>query len=110
MEGLSCMNCKAEVPPDTVKFFAEVFLCTACFEVAERFYKRSENELKMMLTLLKDRMREDLIQGRFFVGEKKDFEAASKADVFKAIVQLEEQRAASRAEAPQLPPPKKSKT
>jgi len=110
MDCLNCVNCKVPVTEQQAKFFASVFLCPTCYERAERFYRRSEGELKMLLLVLKERIRTDLIGGRFFAGEaEKSPEEVSKTDLFRMMVRLEQQREASRQDtAPNLPPSKRS--
>lgn len=95
MDGLPCMNCKKPVPPNDPHFFSSVFLCGECANRAYRFYERSEQELKQLLLLLKEKIRTDLIESKFFIGDQRNFETASKADVFRAIGELEDMRSSS---------------
>lgn len=96
MESLTCLNCKQPVVSDNAKIFAEVFVCSSCYETAERLYRRSEGELKMLLLMLKESIRIALLEGRLFVGEQSP-EDISKTDLLRMMVRLEEQRSASRS-------------
>lgn len=55
--GLSCVNCNADVSSDEAKFFAQVFVCPTCYAIAERLHQKGEQELKMMLVMLKECIR-----------------------------------------------------
>jgi hypothetical protein len=103
VDSLNCLNCKKPVASDRAKIFAEVFVCPACYETAERMYKRSEGELRMMLTFLRESIRLALIEGRLFVNEGHlNEQEVPKTELLRMIVRLEEQREASRAK--QAPP------
>jgi len=72
--GLPCLSCKKETPPDEAKVFAEVFLCSDCFLIAERLYRRGESELRMMLLVLKESIRLAALKGelQFNFGKLED--------------------------------------
>jgi len=99
VDGLSCLNCKQQIPSKDAKIFAEVFVCPTCYDTAERLFRRSEGELRMLLLMLKESIRIALIEGRLHVG-KQDPDEVSKTDLLRMMVRLEEQRAASRKEPP----------
>jgi hypothetical protein len=60
---LSCLNCKKAVAPDQVKFFAEAFVCADCYLIAEQLYAKGQQELKMLLLLLKESIRVAIVKG-----------------------------------------------
>jgi hypothetical protein len=60
--GLSCMNCKEDTKDG--KFFAEAFVCPACYLVAERLYTQGEKELRHVLMTLKELIRVSILEGR----------------------------------------------
>lgn len=62
--GLQCLNCGKLVDQDKAKLFAQVFVCPECFLLAERKYQRMEQELKRLLMLAHEAIRESLIQGK----------------------------------------------
>jgi hypothetical protein len=62
--GLSCVNCKADVDPQDVKFFGKIFVCPNCYAIAERLYERGESELKMLLLILHESIRSSIVQGK----------------------------------------------
>lgn len=61
---LPCVNCKAEVEPQDVKFFGKIFVCPTCYLIAERLYTRGESELKMLLLILHESIRGAIVQGQ----------------------------------------------
>lgn len=63
MSGLNCLNCKCEVGSDEAKIYAQVFLCPDCFRIAERLHQRGEQELKMMMLVLKESIRVAALRG-----------------------------------------------
>lgn len=89
---LTCMNCDVTVDPDEGKVFAQVFVCPTCYAMAERLYQRGEQELKSLLILQLEAIRLALVEKRFYFSPDKADEP-SKADVLRAIVELEEKRA-----------------
>lgn len=60
---LPCVNCKKDVDPDTAKFFGKIFICDDCYRIAERLYARGEQELKMLLLVLRESIRLAIVQG-----------------------------------------------
>ena len=62
--GLPCVNCKADVAPEDVKFFGKIFVCPDCYAIAERLYQRGESELKMLLLILHESIRSSIVQGK----------------------------------------------
>jgi hypothetical protein len=93
MDGLRCLNCPRTVPTNEAKVFAGVFVCPTCHDTAERLYRRSEGELRMLLLMLKESIRIALVEGRLHVGER-SVEEVSKTDLLRMMVRLEEQRTA----------------
>lgn len=94
MDSLRCMNCDQEVSGGEAKVFATVFVCSKCHDTAERLYRRSEGELRMLLLMLKESIRVALLEKRLHVGESGKVEDVSKTDLLRMMVRLEEQRAA----------------
>ena len=86
---LKCLNCKEGVASDDVKLFAEVFLCTRCYYVAERLYLQGERELRMMLLVLKEAIRIAALKGelQFSVQYIEDM---PKADLLSHLAKLAE--------------------
>lgn len=89
MGALRCMNCKEGVGPDEGRLFAEVFVCTTCFAMAERVHSRCLQELKMLQMVLREAIRVALVEGRLQFPTGPDVEV-SKRDVLQAILQLTE--------------------
>lgn len=90
---LHCLNCKAAVPQDEAKIFAEVFCCANCFSLAERTYGRLQEELRKLLLVSKESIRIALLEGKLHLGEASNKEL-SKEEVLREIVRLEELRQA----------------
>ena len=65
---LSCLSCKEPVNPDEAKIFSAVFLCPKCFHIAERLYRKGENELRMMLLVLRESIRIAALKGNLQFG------------------------------------------
>lgn len=89
--NLPCMNCKTEVEQDQGKFFAEVFLCSGCCEMATHFFNRLVRELNFLLTMAKESIRLALVQGKFSFPEGPSGEPSKRA-VLEEILKLEEAR------------------
>ena len=62
--GLPCLSCKQDVSPAESKLFAEVYLCSNCFTIAERLFRKGEAELRMMLLVLKESIRLAALKGQ----------------------------------------------
>lgn len=65
---LPCMNCTNPVPQDKAKFFQAVFVCERCYELAEGIYRKTEKELKQVLTVFQESLRLSLLQGKLHLG------------------------------------------
>jgi hypothetical protein len=61
---LPCLNCKKEVESTEAKLFAQVYLCSDCYNVAERLYNKGQSELKYLLIVLKESIRVAALQGK----------------------------------------------
>lgn len=96
MDSLKCLNCSEPVPAEEAKVYAQVFVCPTCYDRAERLFKRSEKELKMLLTMLQEAIRVALIEGRLHF-EAVKVEDVSKVDLMKALVGMEDARTKNRA-------------
>jgi hypothetical protein len=84
------LNCKKPVDPDSVKFFAQAFVCPVCYECAEHFVLKLEKELRHLLVIAKEAVRLALIEGRFHFNSPG--EGVSKKELLEEIVRLEEIR------------------
>lgn len=90
--GLECMNCHKPTSNEEGKLFAEVFVCSTCYVLAERLYQRTESELRGLLLVLKDKIREYLVQGKLQYSTEDAEKPLSKRDLLQAIMSVEEQR------------------
>jgi uncharacterized protein (DUF2225 family) len=45
-----------------VKLFAQIFICPKCYFIAEKLYSRGEQELKMLLLVLRESIRLAIVQ------------------------------------------------
>ncbi len=97
--NLPCMNCKRDVEQNRGKFFAEVFLCESCAEMAFHFFSRLTRELNFLLTMAKESIRLALVQGKFSFPEGPSGEPPKRA-VLEEILKLEEAREAHNKERP----------
>lgn len=90
-EGLACMNCGKATPESDAKVFAEVFVCSTCFTMAERVFHRLEGELRRLLLVSKEAIRVALIQGKlhFELTEEKDI---PKDELLRMIMQFSEKK------------------
>ena len=87
---LTCLNCSEPVLEGQAKCFAEVFVCPLCFEIAERLYRKSEQELRGLLLLQREAIREALINGRLHLSPQV-LEDVPKADLLRAVVEVTNQ-------------------
>lgn len=85
--GLSCVNCRNEVQGEG-QFFAQVFLCPDCFRIAEALLNRGERELKMLLIVLKEAIRQELVQGRLQFSTIEQVEDVPKRDLMTHLSDL----------------------
>lgn len=90
--GLECMNCHEPTSDEDGKLFAEVFVCSRCYVLAERLYAKTEAELKGLLLVLKDKIREYLVQGKLHYSTDPSANPVSKKFLLQAILSVEEQR------------------
>ena len=95
-ERLRCMNCHSAVEQDDAKIFAGVFVCPTCHTFAERLYRRSELELKQLLTVLQDAIRIALIESRLVPMEGGPLNEVPKQELLRNIVMLQESRDAAK--------------
>ena len=91
MNSLSCMNCKIPVRSGAGEFFGQVFVCSACFDVAEHFYERLQRELGQLLTLGKEAIRVALVEGRFHLATRGAGDI-SKRELLEEILRLDQAR------------------
>ena len=88
--SLHCLNCGKQVPHEHGKLFAQVFVCTECHAMAESTFRRWERELKHLLILAQESIRESLTRGQFHPTYQPK-EDVSKADLLAGIQTLLEQ-------------------
>lgn len=88
MNELSCMNCKKQVLQQDAKIFASVYVCSSCYDKAERIYAKCEAELRRLLLMLREAIRIALVEGRLQFAEGKPLEEVPKAELLKMIVEL----------------------
>lgn len=98
MDGIDCMNCRCKVEQEDARVFAEVFVCSSCYQMAERLFTRCEGELKKLLLLLRESIRIALVEGKLQYGQSASLEEVPKAELLKMIVEMTEKKneAASR--------------
>lgn len=87
MTGLRCLNCQLTYAHGIGVTVLGVMVCPSCAVVAERILERAEAELKMLLTLMKEKVRLSLIEGKLQFGPGAEA-PPSKEDVLKAIIEL----------------------
>lgn len=91
MSKLNCMNCHKSILGGQSKLFAQVFVCSDCYAIAENFYERSEKELKYLLTIIKESLRVALIHGRLKLASG-GVNNISKKELLEEILKLEAAR------------------
>jgi hypothetical protein len=85
---LSCVNCKHEVSQGDAKLFAEVFVCGECFRIAESLMSRGERELRMLLTVLKESIRLNIIRGELQFSSIEQVQDVPKKDLVTHLADL----------------------
>lgn len=93
---LQCLNCGKPVPPEKAKIFAQVFVCPECHVMATSFYQRCERELKQLLTLTHESIREALVKGAFHPVYQ-EREEIPKAELLRHIIRISEEQDASKS-------------
>lgn len=96
MDQLQCMNCQNRVPQEDAKLFAGVFVCPTCHMFAERLYRRSELELKQLLSVLQDAIRVAIIEGRLTPMEGGPLDEIPKQELLRNVMMLQEKRDAAK--------------
>jgi len=94
-DKMECLNCRKQVDPGKAKLFAEVFVCSECYALAESMYTRMQREMRQLLVLSREAIREALVQGRFHPTQQ-DKEGISKAELLREIIKLSEVKDAVR--------------
>ena len=102
MVGLPCVNCGKEVDPGEAKFFAQVFVCPECYAIAERLYTRGEQELKMMLLLLKESIRLAITRKELQFMQRLEEDAVPKKDLLSELARLAHEARKEAAERGEL--------
>lgn len=85
--GLACVNCGADVESDEAKFYAQVFVCPTCYAIAEHLHQKGEQELKMMLVMLKECIRLAIVQKRLQFPPQ-HLEEMPRKDLFEELAKL----------------------
>lgn len=91
-DGLPCVSCKQLTPQNSAEFFDGVLLCKSCHDVAKRIEERCTKELKMMMVMLHEAIRNAACEGKLHLQELPDIREPSKKDVLESIVQLAHRR------------------
>ena len=99
--GLPCVNCGKAVDPNEAKFFAQVFVCPTCYAIAERLFERGEQELRMMLVMLKECIRVAIVKKELQFPEQ-NLEDMPRKDLFVELARLTQE---ARQEALKNEPP-----
>lgn len=102
--GLPCLNCQQEVAPDEAKFFAECFLCPACYLIAERTLQQGQRELQYLLVSLKELVRLAILRGELRLPPAAEQATERKMNVVDALVELAQHQKVQ----PCLTPPSRS--
>ena len=102
--GLPCLNCQQEVAPDEAKFFAECFLCPACYLIAERTLQQGQRELHYLLVSLKELVRLAILRGELRLPPAAEQATERKMNVVDALVELAQHQKVQ----PCLTPPSRS--
>lgn len=93
---LSCVGCKREVSAGDGKLFAEVFVCDGCFLIASRLFERGQQELKMLLVVLKEAIRNEILQGRLQFQSADEVREVPKRDLITHLAELAEKARAQK--------------
>jgi len=84
------MNCKAGVSQQDGRFFAEVFVCPGCYRVAETLHNRAQQELKLVLVMMRDAIRLSLLQGQLQFKTPEQLSEAPSGEIVKQMASLVE--------------------
>jgi hypothetical protein len=90
-DGLPCLNCKKLTPESDAKVFAEVFVCSICYEMADRLFHRLEGELRRLLLLTKETIRVALVEGKLHFEHTQEREVP-KDELLRMILQFSEKK------------------
>ncbi len=85
--SINCVNCKNPVG-DKAEMFAQVLLCPSCLLVATRLYERGERDLKALLVILKEAIREAIVTGQLQFSALEQIEEIPKRDLLDHLAKL----------------------
>ena len=85
VDTFRCLNCGKEVREDQAKLFAQVYVCSECFAMAEGAYRRIEKDLKQLLVLAHESIREALVQGKLHQISSSS-ETSTKAELLRSLL------------------------
>jgi|SRR5690606_32645055 len=84
---LTCLNCKAPVAEEDIKFFGKAFVCAVCHTTATHFYERLTKDLKNLLLVAHEAIRVALVEGRFHLAEN-GLKEVSKKELLEEILKM----------------------
>lgn len=99
------MSCDKEVSSEEGKIFAEVFVCSNCFLVAERIYQRAERELKQLLVMMKESIRLGLLQKKLQFASVEQVDELSKPELLKRVAELADESCKMKTPSTESTPP-----
>jgi len=87
---LPCMNCKKEIDQTKAKIFQGVYVCDECYDLADRSFRKLQQELNHLLTLAGESIRLALIKGELQLG-RVDTKEIPKSELIRKLVDLSNQ-------------------
>jgi hypothetical protein len=86
------MNCDRETPDSEGRTFAEVFVCSACYAMAENLNRKNTAELGRMILLSREAIRLALLEKKLHYSAEHAAKEVSKEELLRMIMQMTEKK------------------
>lgn len=84
------MNCDKELEKGEMKLFAQVCVCSGCAKTAERMLDRANEELKLVLVMMKEAIRVALLEKKLQFATPDQIRSMKKGDLLSKLGDLVE--------------------
>lgn len=92
-----CVNCGTPLKSHEAKLFLSVYVCAGCHETATLFRDRIQAELKQLLVMTDEAIREALVTQKLHLAPAARSRDVPKSELIGALIKMTEERSASRS-------------
>jgi len=89
--GLPCVNCKRDIAENEAEFFAGILVCKDCNRVATHLCERAHKELKWLLLMHQELIRNAIVQGKLQLQVQQGLEEVSRDELLEALAKMARQ-------------------